>query len=108
MCAMRVQRIIATATIVAAVAAGLATLSARRGGAPRRVEWPVMGTVAGLAFRGGDAAAQDAARHAPGRPPGASADELVKEHIQQSSKKPVLRSTLKWVHFSRRRCITQY
>ena len=59
---MRVQHIIATATIVAAVAAGLATLSARRGGAPRRVEWPVMGTVAGLAFRGGDAAAQDAVR----------------------------------------------
>ena len=61
---MRVQHIIATATIVAAVAAGLATLSARRGGAPRRVEWPVMGTVAGLAFRGGDAAAQDAVRDA--------------------------------------------
>ena len=62
MCAMRVQRIIATAIIVAAVAAGLATLLARRGGAPRRVEWPAMGTVAGLTFRGGDATAQDAVR----------------------------------------------
>ena len=59
---MHVQRIIATATIVAAVAAGLATLFARRGGVPRRVEWPVMGTIAGLTFRGGDAAAQDAVR----------------------------------------------
>ena len=59
---MRTYRLITT-VLLAALAVGVPVLLARRGApAPRRVEWPVMGTVAGLTFRGGDAAAQDAAR----------------------------------------------
>ena len=61
---MRTQRLIAY-ILIAALAAGVPVMLALRGGAapaPRRVEWPVMGTVAGLTFRGGDAAAQDAVR----------------------------------------------
>ena len=63
---MRTQRLIAY-ILIAALAAGVPVMLALRGGAapaPRRVEWPVMGTVAGLTFRGGDAAAQDAVREA--------------------------------------------
>ena len=63
---MRTHRLIAY-VLIAALAAGVPVLLALRGGAgpaPRRVEWPVMGTIAGLTFRGGDAAAQDAAREA--------------------------------------------
>ena len=63
---MRIQRLIAYA-LIAAFAAGVPAMLALRGGAsptPCRVEWPVMGTVAGLTFRGGDAAARDAVREA--------------------------------------------
>ena len=61
---MRTHRLIAY-ILIAALAAGVPVLLALRGGAapvPRRAEWPVMGTIAGLTFRGGDAAAQDAVR----------------------------------------------
>ena len=60
---MRIFRLIATISI-GALAVGLPLLLARFHArpAPRRVEWPVMGTIAGLTFRGGDAAAQDAIR----------------------------------------------
>ena len=61
---MRIQRLIAY-TFIAALAVGVPVMLALRGGAapaPRRVEWPVMGTVAGLTFRGGNAARQDAVR----------------------------------------------
>jgi thiamine biosynthesis lipoprotein len=61
---MRIQRLTAY-ILIAALAAGVPVMLALRGAAapaPRRVEWPVMGTLAGLTFRGGDAAAQDAMR----------------------------------------------
>ena len=61
---MRIQRLTAY-ILIAALAAGVPVMLALRGAsapAPRRVEWPVMGTLAGLTFRGGDAAAQDAVR----------------------------------------------
>ena len=60
---MRTHRLIAY-VLIAALAVGVPILLARSSArpAPRRVEWPVMGTVAGLTFRGGDAAAQDAVR----------------------------------------------
>lgn len=61
---MRIQRLIAY-VLIAALAAGVPVMLALRSAAapaPRRVEWPVMGTIAGLTFRGGDAAAQDAVR----------------------------------------------
>lgn len=50
--------------LIAAMAVGLPLLLAMRSDkpAPRRVEWPVMGTIAGLTFRGGDAAEQDKVR----------------------------------------------
>ena len=63
---MRTNRLIAY-LLIAALAAGVPVMLALRGTAapaPRRIEWPVMGTLAGLTFRGGDAAAQDAAREA--------------------------------------------
>jgi thiamine biosynthesis lipoprotein ApbE len=63
MCAMHPYRLI-PAIALGALAVGvpilLACSSARP--APHRVEWPVMGTIAGLTFRGGDAAAQSAVR----------------------------------------------
>ncbi len=54
----------ATCLTLAALATGAAIFVVRRntGKTPRRVEWPIMGTIAGIAFRGGDAAAQDAIR----------------------------------------------
>ena len=61
---MRTRRLIAY-VFIAALAVGVPTLFVLRGAAapaPHRVEWPVMGTVAGLTFRGGNAAAQDAVR----------------------------------------------
>ena len=61
---MRFQRLTAY-ILIAALAAGVPVMLALRGAAapaPRRVEWPVMGTLAGLTFRGGDAVAQDAMR----------------------------------------------
>ena len=60
---MRPYRLIASLAL-GALAVGVPILLARTNArpAPRRVEWPVMGTVAGLTFRGGDAAAQDAVR----------------------------------------------
>ena len=60
---MRTHRLIAY-VLIAALAVGVPILLARSSArpAPRRVEWPVMGTVAGLTFRGEDAVAQDAVR----------------------------------------------
>ena len=60
---MRFCRLIVTIAI-GALAVGLPLLLARSNSrtTPRRVEWPVMGTVAGLTYRGGDAAAQDSIR----------------------------------------------
>ena len=60
---MRICRLIVTIAI-GALAVGVPLLLARSNTrtTPRRVEWPVMGTVAGLTFRGGDASAQDAIR----------------------------------------------
>jgi len=60
---MSIRRIVAFLTL-AALATGAAIFATRRnvGETPRRVEWPVMGTIARIAFRGGDAAAQDAIR----------------------------------------------
>ena len=60
---MRFCRLIVTIAI-GALAVGLPLLLARSNSrtTPRRVEWPVMGTVAGLTFRGEDAVAQDAVR----------------------------------------------
>jgi len=60
---MRICRLIVTIAI-GALAVGLPLLLARSNSrtTPRRVEWPVMGTVAGLTYRGGDAAAQDSIR----------------------------------------------
>ena len=54
----------ATCLILAAIATGAAIFVARHNAdkAPRRVEWPVMGTIAGIAFRGGDADAHDVIR----------------------------------------------
>ena len=50
--------------LIAALAVSVPILCARISAqpTPRRVEWPVMGTIAGLTFRGGDADAQDAVR----------------------------------------------
>ena len=60
---MRFCRLIVTIAI-GALAVGVPLLLARSNArvTPRRVEWPVMGTIAGLTFRGGDASAQDAIR----------------------------------------------
>ena len=60
---MRICRLIVTIAI-GALAVGVPLLLARSNTrtTPRRVEWPVMGTVAGLTFRGGDTSAQDAVR----------------------------------------------
>ena len=60
---MRICRLIVTIAI-GALAVGVPLLLARSNTrtTPRRVEWPVMGTVAGLTYRGGDAAAQDSIR----------------------------------------------
>ena len=60
---MRICRLIVIIAI-GALAVGLPLLLARSNArtTPRRVEWPVMGTVAGLTYRGGDAAAQDSIR----------------------------------------------
>jgi len=54
----------ATCMTLAALATGAAIFVVRRNAdkTPRRVEWPVMGTVAGITFRGGDAAAHDTIR----------------------------------------------
>lgn len=53
-----------TCLTLAILATGAAIFVAHRNAdkTPRRVEWPVMGTIAGITFRGGDAAAQDAIR----------------------------------------------
>ncbi|MBR0066442.1 MAG: FAD:protein FMN transferase [Kiritimatiellae bacterium] len=60
---MRFCRLIVTIAI-GALAVGLPLLLARSNAwtTLRRVEWPAMGTVAGLTFRGGDASTQDAVR----------------------------------------------
>ena len=60
---MRFCRLIVTIAI-GALAVGVPLLLARSNTrtTPRRVEWPVMGTVAGLTFRGGEASAHDAVR----------------------------------------------
>ena len=60
---MRICRLIVIIAI-GALAVGVPLLLARSNTrtTPRRVEWPVMGTVAGLTFRSGDASAQDVVR----------------------------------------------
>ena len=60
---MRTCRLIVY-VLIAALAVGVPFLLSRSNArpAPRRVVWPVMGTVAALTFRGGDATAQDAVR----------------------------------------------
>ena len=60
---MRICRLV-IAIAIGGLAVGLPLLLAHSNArtAPHRVEWPVMGTIAGLTFRGGDATAQDAIR----------------------------------------------
>ena len=50
--------------MLAAIATGTGIFATWRNAdkTPRRVEWPVMGTIAGITFRGGDAATQEAIR----------------------------------------------
>ena len=54
----------ATCLTLAAIAtgAGIFVTWCNADKAPHRVEWPVMGTIAGITFRGGDAATQEAIR----------------------------------------------